>query len=497
MYRSHFEPWSQQLTGTLGQDPGWDPLAFLLNQAHAHRMEVHAWFNTILARNGGGEPSRSQPLHVIFQHPEWVKQIEGEYWFDPGVPAARQYLLQVAMDIVRNYEIDGMHFDFIRYPQKPFPDEGTYKRYGKGMRKDDWRRENINAFVRAFHDSASAVKPMLKIGSAPIGIYVNSHGMRGMQGYSELYQDSRKWVREGWQDYLAPQMYWPLAGKPQDPDFAFLAHEWLQNSSGKHIYPGIGAYKPEVAAQIPVLIDSARAAGAQGNGFFRWTNISGLLDMGGRYRTRSLIPSMPWKDSIAPETPRNFVVSSASDALFHLQWNSPPPARDGDDARMFAVYRSEKAPIDITAAKNLLTVLPGTLLEFSDTIKHPQTPKYVYAVTALDKGNNESFPAIESVVLPEMAELSRQVSPQLALGHSFPDPASSIVFIPYEIRQSAPVIVKILDERNREVVNVVDSVQKPGRYVAAADISKLDDGTYTYLLVAGDGTIKRTFRVGN
>lgn len=497
MYRSTFEPWPQQLTGTLGRDPGWDPLAFLLSEAHARGMEVHAWFNTMLAQSGGGTPSRPQSFHVIELHPEWVKEIDGEYWFDPGIPAVRKYLLQVAMDVVRHYDIDGMHFDYIRYPQKPFPDKTTYKRYGRGMQKDEWRRENINAFVRAFHDSALAEKPMLKIGSAPIGIYANTGGMRGLQGYSELYQDSRKWIREGWQDYLAPQVYWPLDGRNHDPGFASLASEWVGNSSGKHVYIGIGAYKPEVFSQIPVLIDSSRAIGANGNGFFRWENIGASLDVGGRYQTTALIPPMPWKDSVPPEIPRNVTVASIADGFFHLQWMPPLPAQDGDGAKMYAIYRSTTAPLDIGNAENLLTTLPGSSLEFTDTITHPQTTKYFYAVTALDKANNESAPAVESVVLPEIAELSRHFSLALALGETYPNPASSVVFIPYEIQRSAPVIVKILDRNNKEVVDVVDSIQKPGRYVAAADISKLEDGTYTCLLVAGDQTIRKTLRIDN
>ena len=357
MYRSHYEPWSQQLTGTLGQDPHWDPLEFILTEAHARGMEVHAWFNTFLVRTGS-KPTVSSPLHVILQHPEWVQQTEDEWWFDPGIPAVRDYVLNVAMDIVKNYDIDGLYFDYIRYPAHPLSDEATYKRYGKGLPKDEWRRENINSFVHAFHDQALSIKPMLKIGSAPLGVYMDIGKGRALQGYAEVFQDSRRWLRERVQDYLAPQVYWSLGDRFTNPDFVLIANDWLKNSYGRQIVVGIGAYKQDVFEEIPLLIDTSRTIGAAGNSFFRYASIHEILDLQGRYRYPATIPPMPWKDDVPPNAPQFVHVDNIVDGIFHIQWQQPLPASDGDRAKYFTVYRSPVKPVDVDDAANILQSFP-------------------------------------------------------------------------------------------------------------------------------------------
>ncbi|MBI3765161.1 MAG: family 10 glycosylhydrolase, partial [Ignavibacteriales bacterium] len=496
MYQSQYEPWSQQLTGTLGKDPGWDPLAFVIQEAHAHAMELHAWFNTNLAKYGNGQALNSIPQHHSL-HPEWLHLVDGEWWIDPGIPAARNYLVKVAMDIVRKYDIDGIHFDFIRYPAKPFPDDATYKRYGGSLARADWRRENINAFVRAFHDSVVIVKPMLKIGSSPIGIYTNIDGARGLQSYSDLYQDSRRWLREGTQDYLVPQTYWSLGEQRGEPDFAAIARDWALNSFGRHIYLGIGAYKPEVLTQLPALIDTTRKIGAHGNSFFRFENISRVLQMGGRYRFPANIPPMPWKDSIPPNPPTNVKVTGVASGVFKIEWKSPRPAVDGDGAKCYDIYRLTTKPINMISAANLIAITTSVTKEFLDTIGLATAPTYFYAVSSLDRGNNESLPAVESVIIPEVVELSKQLIPRNRLGHHYPEPASGVVFIPYEVRESAPVRVSILDVSNREVITLVDSIQESGRHIAAAPVSKLRSGAYSYEMIVGNFSARRSFTIKN
>jgi uncharacterized lipoprotein YddW (UPF0748 family) len=494
-YRSHYEPWSQQLTGTLGEDPGWDPLAFLIEHAHKHGMEVHAWFNTFFVRGGTEKPPRSMPGHIVLAHPKWVYLVDGDWWLDPGLPAVRQYTMKVAMDIVRNYNVDGMHFDYIRYPARSLPDDATFKRYGGKMQKEEWRRENITSFVRMFHDSAITVKPMLKIGSAPIGIYTNINGTRGLQGYSEVFQDSRRWLREGMQDYLAPQVYWTFGEKRGDPDFTTLARDWEQNSYGKQIYLGIGAYKPEVARDIPKLIDSARSAGVMGTSFFRYESIRSALDVGNRYSYPAIIPPMVWKDAVPPHPPRQLNVVNLSGNTFRLRWMSPVSASDGDGAKSYIVYRSTTQPVNVSDPSNIIEIVHDGRTEYIDTIAQANAAKYFYAVSSLDKGNNESTPTIESIVVPEIVELSKRFALEVKIGRQYPNPASSLLYIPYEINAASPVVVKILDGRSREVVRVVDAIQNPGRYVAAANISKLEGGNYTCLLVAGNARMEKMFSV--
>jgi uncharacterized lipoprotein YddW (UPF0748 family) len=497
MYRSHYEPWSQQLTGTLGEKPGWDPLQLIIDEAHAQGMELHAWFNTFLVKSGGPKPSDSNPQHVILSHPEWMHQVNGEWWFDPGFPQVRDYNLKVAMDLIRNYNVDGIQFDFIRYPGKPFPDDATYKKYGQNLTKSDWRRENVNMFVRAFHDSAIAIKPMLKIGATPIGIYTNFSGARGQQSYTELYQDSRRWLSEGKMDYIVPQVYWTLGSTPGDPDFAIIVKDWANNTYNKHVYIGIGVYKPEILSEVAQLIDTTRAAGLRGVSFFRYENISKVLDVGGRFQLPSEIPPMTWKDPIPPNPPLNVQVQNITDGIFAIKWTQPALASDGDGAKYFNIYRSAVKPIDVENPSCLIGRVSNQTTQYIDTINRVASAKYHYAITSIDKGNNESTPAVESVIIPEIVELAKRFSFEFSLAQNYPIPAASVVYIPYEISEKTPVFLKILDERNNELISVVDAVREPGRYIAAANISKLKDGMYTCLLVAGGLSQKRMFKVDN
>src|SRR5262249_48194539 len=140
LFESSYEPWSDILTGTSGKNPGWDPLKFAINEAHAHGMELHAWFNTFLVRSISSRPPVTSPPHVIMRHPEWVHLVKDGWWLDAGIPAARAYTLQVAMEIVRKYDVDGVHFDFMRYPESGYDDDETFHRYGNHFTsRGDWR----------------------------------------------------------------------------------------------------------------------------------------------------------------------------------------------------------------------------------------------------------------------------------------------------------------------------------------------------------------------
>ncbi|MBA4321119.1 MAG: glycoside hydrolase, partial [Flavobacterium sp.] len=366
-YKSNFEPWSDRLTGTLGKEPGWDPLEFILREAHARGMEVHAWFNTFRVRNGI-KSTYGNNKHVSELHPDWVSTVDGETWLNPGLPEVREYLVSVAMDLVRNYDIDGIHFDFIRYPGWDYPDAATYKKYSMGMKKDDWRRENVNQFVRTIYDSAIAVKPMLKIGSAPIGVYKNIPNASGWQSYSAIYQDSRRWLQEKKHDYLAPQVYWSLGNQKSDPDFAALAKDWSENSFGRHVYIGIGAYKPEVYGQLPLLIDITRLYGCNGNSFFRYDFIKNDLGIGGRYIYPTNIPPMYWKDSIPPNPPIDLQISELATGFFKLQWKPPEPASDGDVAKYYNIYRSNVKPVNTDDPANIAAITTRNDTVFLDKI---------------------------------------------------------------------------------------------------------------------------------
>lgn len=308
-YNSNYEPWAEHLTGTLGNDPGWDPLAFVLEEAHQLGIEVHAWVNVFKIRGQMplGAPAPGSRKHPSRAYPEWTVYYDKEVWLNPGLPHARAYTLRVVMDIVKRYDIDGICFDFIRYPGKEFADKEAFRWYGDGKSLADWRRDNVSAFVREAYKAIISVKPKLKVGAAPVGNYKGSispqpNGNTIGGAFDWYYQDAPRWLKNGWLDYLAPQVYWALAFNAHRPDFAYVARSWQKNSHGRHIYISIGAYKPDIFVQIAEQITSSRAVGAQGQIYFRHQSVAGMNVFGDRYAEPAVTPAMPWKNALPSKT---------------------------------------------------------------------------------------------------------------------------------------------------------------------------------------------------
>lgn len=247
LYRSELEPWSSYLTGTQGQDPGYDPLEFAIDEAHRRGMELHAWFNPFRA----GHPTSVgdyDPLHVSLSQPEWVVSYGNLLWLDPGIPEAQAHSLEVMLDVVRRYDVDGIHLDdyFYPYPTNdsvgqpmPFPDDPSWAKSGFPGDRSDWRRDNVNRFVQTLYDSVKAERSEVKVGISPFGIWRPGHpeGIVGFDQYEGLYADARLWLQKGWVDYFTPQLYWALesAGQPYGPLLAWWAD---QNNLGRHLWPG-------------------------------------------------------------------------------------------------------------------------------------------------------------------------------------------------------------------------------------------------------------------
>lgn len=496
MYRSLFEPWAQQLTGTLGKDPGWDPLEFLVREAHGQGLEVHAWFNTFVV--GGGKDRPPGSLHVAVRHPEWVREANGESWLDPGIPEVRDYLVRVGLDIVRNYDIDGFQFDFIRYPAAPYPDDETYRAYGAGRPKADWRRENVTSLVAAFRDSLASIKPFVKLGATPLGVYRNADGaVRGLQSYDEVYQDSRGWLSRGLVDYLVPQVYWSMGDRPGNPDFARLAREWSEHAYGRQIILGIGAYKPEVEEQLGGIIDLARSVGVAGHSFFRYTNVAGREAIAGRYQARVNAPAMAWKDSRPPAPLQAFRAERMTNGDVRLSWEKPADAGAQDGGPIAVnIYRSPRRRVDANEPGALLAVAPLAAGEFTDSSGRGDRGTYTYALAVLDRANNESSLAGEFRLLPpDLLALAKKVSARFSLGAALRSGKDRVLFVPYEVGGNSPVSIAIFDDTRRRVGSVVDDLLEPGRYVAAADIAGLRKGSYTVVMAAGDYREERRFLV--
>ncbi|MDI6099980.1 family 10 glycosylhydrolase [Actinoplanes sp. NEAU-A12] len=259
-WKSDYAPWSNWLTGKLdGTDPGWDPMAFMVDEAHKRNLEFHAWFNpyrgTQPAPSGAGtDLTKLAPGHPLLAHPDWriayPTGTTGRLYFDPGNPEARRFVEDAMLEAVRKYDVDGVHFDdfFYPYPEKgeDFPDGASFAKYGAGKSRADWRRDNVDTLVREMKERIAEIKPWVKYGISPFGIWRNGgegSDTSGLESYSAIYADTRKWVREGWLDYIVPQLYWTIGF--DKADYAKVLPWWITMMKGSpvQLYIGMADYR--------------------------------------------------------------------------------------------------------------------------------------------------------------------------------------------------------------------------------------------------------------
>ncbi|TDD59837.1 hypothetical protein E1293_46175, partial [Actinomadura darangshiensis] len=245
-YDSPYEPWSQWITGTQGKDPGYDVLAFMLKEAHARNLEFHAWFNPYRVSRHD-DLKKLSPKSPARKHPDWVRKYGEGLWYDPGLPQVRDLATKAVMDVVGKYDIDAVHFDdyFYPYPEEgDFPDDAAYKAYGKGMKRADWRRKNVDTLVQSLSASIHKAKPWVQFGISPFGVWRNKSSDPGgsptsaLQSYDDIYADTRTWIKKGWLDYVTPQLYWTI-GDPR-ADYAKLAAWWARQVQGTGVQLTIG-----------------------------------------------------------------------------------------------------------------------------------------------------------------------------------------------------------------------------------------------------------------
>lgn len=316
-YPSPYEPWSQWLTGVQGRPPApyYDPLQFTIDEAHNRGFEYHAWVNPYRANFSVGKASIALN-HVTRLHPEWFITYGTTKYFDPGNPEARAWVLMVLKDLVSRYDIDALHMDDYFYPYripgKEFGDGASYARWGNGMSRAEWRRSNVDSIVSQISAMIKEVKPWVKFGISPFGVWRNqrddprgSNTRAGVTNYDDLYADILLWLKNGWVDYVAPQIYWEFS-QPNAP-YQALIDWWNENTYGRHCYIGLGIYKAGTTKAwrdktlIPRQIDSLRAKeNIQGAIFFSSNSFNrnpfGWNDSlrNNQYRTPALIPEMPW-----------------------------------------------------------------------------------------------------------------------------------------------------------------------------------------------------------
>ena len=380
LYQSSIEPWSAWLSGTMGRSPGYDPLAFCIREAHARGIEVHAWFNPFRAHCNNSEQLAGN--HFARSSPNATRRFGSMTWCDPAHPASRSRALGVILDVVRRYDIDGVHLDDYFYP---YPKGGLTFPDGKTPAQ---RRSYIDGFVSNLYASVKGQKPWVRVGISPFGIWrpgVPAGIEAGLDSYEELAGDSRKWLKNGWVDYLAPQLYWRIS--PQKQSFPELLAWWRQQGS-RPVWPGIATARIQSsedpgrpAAEITRQIDLTRKIGDQWNGHIHWSAKSLVTNRGGiatllanTYTQPAAIPPMPWVNNKVPAAPD--VSASVRDQNTVVRW-----VPDGSTAK---VAIQAKTGGSWRTLKIVYAGAGQTTIARTDTI----------AVTALDRYGNASPPKV-------------------------------------------------------------------------------------------------------
>ena len=418
LYASPYEPWSEFLTGTQGGDPGYDPLAFAVEEAHKRNLELHAWMNPYRV-SIQPDPSKLVPTHPARVHPDWLVEYGGQLYYNPGVPAVLDFDVKVITDVATRYDIDGIHFDDYFYPYPvgtdDFPDDAAFAAYGGGFTdKAAWRRDNIDRLVSTLQTELRRAKPWLKWGISPFGIWRNDttdptgSATNGLQSYDALYADTLGWVKKGWLDYVAPQLYWSIGYPPAAYDV--LVKWWSEAVDGTGTQLLVGQTVSKIGTSSPPdwldpnqmpshLILNRQYPEVAGDIFF---NITQLLTDPLGFETRliddlyeypALVPEMARHTGPAPDRTQLTGARRTANGTV-LEWLHRRPS--GPEAAYYAVYRFAGHPpqggCDFADAKNLLgtvRAVPGMFNTWTDS-SAVSGKQYTYYVTALDRLHHES-----------------------------------------------------------------------------------------------------------
>ena len=420
LYASVLEPWSRFLTGVQGQAPSpyWDPMQFMIDECHKRGMEFHAWINPYRVKTSLKSELSANHLYNI--HPEWFVTYNNQLFFDPALPESRRHICMVVADIVSRYDVDAIHMDdyFYPYPAKgmDFPDDASFARYGGGFtNRADWRRSNVNILIQKIHETIRGLKPWVKFGISPFGIYRNEKNdplgskTNGLQNYDDLYADVLLWARNGWVDYNIPQIYWQI-GHPA-ADYETLVKWWAKNTENRPLFIGQSVMntiqnadpKNPSMNQLPRKMALERAYQTIG-GSCQWP-ASAVVENAGKYRDAlvqeyhkypALVPVFDFMDDKAPGKVRKVKKVWTEDG-YMLFW-TPPKAKDEmDRAVQYVVYRfGDKEKVNIDDASHIVAVTRNNFykLPYKDGKN-----KYRYVVTALDRLHNESKSVSKKVKL--------------------------------------------------------------------------------------------------
>ena len=422
VYPSAIEPWELSLTGTPGRDPGYDPLAFCIEECHKRSMELHAWIvcipiGTQQRQKGYGASS------IIKRHSQLVTTAKGgETFMIPGRPETADYIASICREITERYDIDGISLDYIRYPESVynFSDTNLYNR-SCGMSLADWRRDNITRIVRRVHDVVKPIKPWVKLSSSPIGKYSDTgrYSAGGWNCYHAVWQDPKLWLNQNYQDMLFPMMYFT-----GDNFYPFL-YDWQETCAPHPVIPGLGIYFLDpregrwALNDVRAEMHTARNSNIGGMAFYRGEfltrNVKGLYDAVCEefFPYPALTARMTWMgDTIAPNPPS--FIDYKDGTLYwgesYRPYTSNPSGTHPDDYILYNVYGSNNYPVDVTRPENLLmTNLRSTF----STLDFRAIRLRYYAVTAIDRMGNESQPIQQdppTVTVPRTIDIKKLIN---------------------------------------------------------------------------------------
>lgn len=394
IYPSRIEPFAHLFTGRANAAPDYDPLAFAIEECHKRGMQLHAWIVTLPL--GKDDYVRRQGKHALSRRKRSLcTQYKGQWYMEPGNPETAEYITEIVKEIVRNYDVDGIHLDYVRYPDRTngYPDWNLHRKHGKGLTLADWRRRNITEIVRAVHKTVKQQKPWVRVSCAPLGKYDNltRYSSYGWDAYNAVYQEAQEWMEEGIMDILFPMLYF------DGNNFYPFVLDWQENSHGRHIVPGIGIYRllPEYggwpALEIERQINTSRSAGTAGSAMFRadQTIGCGSAPYSKACSTAALVPPMEWAPGEAPAAPAHLQASRDENGVT-LKW-SAAHGKENEPPLKYNIYCAIGEDIDIDNTGNLT----AHSLKENGFVWQCRTLRAVtVAVTAVDAYGRESAPAI-------------------------------------------------------------------------------------------------------
>lgn len=418
-YKSKYEPWSAHLSGQQGKAPdsGFDPLEFVIDECHQRGMELHAWINPYRVTTSPNDKLVSN--HLYYRRPDLFVTYGKKIYFDPGIKENRTYICTIVKDIVLHYNVDAIHMDDYFYPYpiagESFPDDKSFRANNRGFtNKGDWRRDNVNLLIKEVKETLMSTKPWVRFGISPFGIYRNKKSTsdgsgsetNGLQNFDDLYADIKLWVKNGWVDYNMPQIYWEIGHKLAD--YTTLIHWWAENNYNKHLYIGQDAERMMNAQMAPSqnqlslkLLQERELPSIHGMCF--WPAYPLLENYKGIYESLksdfltypSLIPAYT---DMSTKTPKKVNKLKAQDKKVlkrTLTWESNADPNDPLTAFFYVIYKFRKnEKVDISRAQNIVSVTsnPYYVLPEESEKEH-----FKYAITVLDRFNNESKPRIIKV----------------------------------------------------------------------------------------------------